>query len=243
MICLIPQLPLTFEILVLGPHGFVALVLIDFMIFATTAKRILFVLFLALALAQPRDKRVRNLKNISLEATIYVVIAASIYLRAITVFIMAMSIAVPYDFPGEYGIKIGGWICKQSEKYFALNTTLEDEDAIVAVSEQEKAAIFALEPHDIFGYGCFAFGPSIKRLPPGRVRDTMRCLVSSAILNAPIVRNVFSWCLCSPVEKIYFRSYLETGVSFVFVPGGVQEVMLMDPSKPSQLVLYLAKDL
>ena len=225
----------------LGPHGFVTLVIIDFMIFATTAKRILFVFFFVLALAQPRDKRVRNLKNSSLEATIYVVIAASIYLRAITVFIMAVSIAVPHDFPGEYGIKIGGWICKQAEKYFALKTTLEDEDAIVAVSKQEKAAIFALEPHDIIGYGCFAFGPAIKRLPPGRVRDTMRCLVSSAILNAPIVRNVFSWCLCSPVEKTYFRSYLETGVSFVFVPGGVQEVMLMDPSEPSELVLYLKK--
>jgi len=174
-----------------------------------------------------------------LETSIYGIIVASIMLRSITVLIMSISIAVPLNFPQELGKKLGDWIAKESEKYFGLKTTLEDEEAISEISKLNKAAIFAFEPHDVLGYGCFAFSPVLKRLPPGFVPDNIKCLVSSAILNTPLVRNVSSWCRCGSVEKSSFRAHLKNGESIVFVPGGVQEVLLMDPSNPRQLILYL----
>ncbi len=69
----------------------------------------------------------------------------------------------------------------------------------------------------------------------------MECLVSSAMVNAPFLRQITHWVRCASVQKSYFRKKLRNKESVVFVPGGVKEVFLMDPSRPNELVLYLKK--
>lgn len=202
----------------LGTQGILAWILIDFVFFATQARRILFLVFTVFAFIQPRDKRFFTWKSFAMQCSIYVIIVVAIFLRAITVFVLAVSIAMPLRFP-SVGLRLGEWIALQSQKYFALKTTIEDPEQIAEISRSKRSLVFALEPHDVLAYGCFAFHPALKVLPEGRARNSMHCLVSSAMLNAPIVRNISAWCLCSPVEKTYFRSYLSEGSSVVFCPG------------------------
>ena len=48
-----------------------------------------------------------------------------------------------------------------------------------------------------------------------------------------------TWVRCGSVDKKSFIKKLQKQESLVFVPGGVQEVTLMDPKNPNDLILYL----
>lgn len=63
--------------------------------------------------------------------------------------------------------------------------------------------------------------------------------MSSAIFSIPLLRHVYSWAKGLPVDKKTFLGRLHRGESFTFTPGGVQEVLKMDPEKPRDVILYL----
>mmetsp|Transcript_24079 Transcript_24079/g.27488 ORF Transcript_24079/g.27488 Transcript_24079/m.27488 type:complete len:505 (+) Transcript_24079:149-1663(+) len=221
-----------------GLHGFIVYVIIDCFIFGNVSKRLLLLFLVLSCLAQPRGKDKSILAMIA-KLSILAIFALSIYFQSITITIMSGSIILPLEVMESYGQKFGDWGAQHAQKYFGLKTTLEAEAEISEISKRGDACIFACEPHDVFGFGCIATHAKMQRLPPGRVLDTMQCLVSSAILNTPIARQMFSWLKCAPVEKSYFREKLQRKESFIFVPGGLQEVFLMDPSRPQELALYL----
>jgi 2-acylglycerol O-acyltransferase 2 len=119
-----------------------------------------------------------------------------------------------------------------------LKTIIEDEQNLLSHSSQNKALIFAFNPHDILPYAVFAFSPFLRRLP-GKLNDDGACLMTSAIFNIPFMRQVYSWTSALPVDKRTFLGRLNRGESFAFVPGGVQEVIMLDPNRPEDVVLFL----
>lgn len=160
--------------------------------------------------------------------------------RAWSVFIglCTVSLVLPRDFPAGHGKRIGDWLMKQGESYFGLKTVVEDADEIEALTELNRAAIFAFEPHDVLPYTVFAFNTGLGRIP-GEILSNCRCLMTSAVFYIPFLRQIYSWTGGSPVDRKTFRGKLDRKESFVFCPGGVQEVTLMDQSKPDDLILYL----
>jgi len=154
---------------------------------------------------------------------LFLIFFADKWTRAIVVGICTLSILLPRTFFGKYGERIGDWIMFQAEKYFGLKTTIEDEEAIKQISEVNKAAIFALEPHDILPYPVFCFSPCLKRIP-GKVGETGSALMTSSVFYIPFIRHVYTWVNGHPVDKHTFRSRLMRQESLSFVPGGVQEV-------------------
>jgi len=195
-----------------------------------------------LVFVQPRDDKNKIITWLH-SVAMWTTFGLSIILQSLSIGVLSLSMILPRDVHIQGGLgrrTIGNWIALQSEKYFGIKTTIEDENAIVETSKKGGACIFAMEPHDIFGYGAAACHQKLERLPSGRVRDTMECLVSSAMVNAPILRQISYWMRCGPVQKTHFRRKLREKESVVFVPGGVKEVFLMDPNN-NYLVLYLKK--
>ena len=119
-----------------------------------------------------------------------------------------------------------------------LKTIIEDEEDLVSHSKQNKAVIFAFNPHDMLPYAVFAFSPFLRRLPD-KINDDAACLMSSAIFNVPFLRQVYSWASALPVDKRTFLGRLKRGESFAFVPGGVQEVIMLDKANPDDVILFL----
>jgi len=169
---------------------------------------------------------------------IYAAVFASKFQRNVIIGILTISFILPPQFPGALGTKIGHWIMLQARKYFGLTVTIEDEEALHKINKSGKTAIFAIEPHDILPYGVFTFNPALKVLP-GRLGETAAVLMTGTIFNLPMMKHVYSWVGGVPVDKKTFRSRLANNECVAFVPGGVQEVTLMDPKKPEELVLYL----
>ena len=171
-------------------------------------------------------------------ALIYTALFATPIQRNIIISILAISFILPPSFPGETGVKIGSWIMQEARKYFGLKVVIENEDAFHKINKSGKTAIFAVEPHDVLPYGVFAFHSSLNILP-GRMGETCRVLMTGAVFKLPIIKHVYTWVGGLPVDKKTFRSQLANNLGTAFVPGGVQEVTLMDPKRPNDLILYL----
>ena len=175
-------------------------------------------------------------------ALVYAIIGLAILgsAKAWVVFVglCTLSLVLPRDFPARYGKSFGDALIKRGESYFGLKTVVEDNDELEALPELGRAAIVAFEPHDVLPYSIFAFNSGLGRIP-GKILDNSQCLMTSAVFCIPFLRQVYTWTGGSPVDRKTFRRKLERKESFVFCPGGVQEVTLMDPSRPDDLVLYL----
>lgn len=167
---------------------------------------------------------------------LYFLFLASSRERVFILAICVTSLALPPRWPGRIGRKIGCWMIAESEKYFGLKTVLEDERELLLISMEKRGTIFAFEPHDVLPFAVFCFSPIINRIPGGR---NICCMVSSAVFRLPFLRHVYSWAGCLPVDKDTFLSRLNACKSLAFIPGGVQEVFMLDSNEPRELVLYL----
>lgn len=171
-------------------------------------------------------------------AVIFAATLASEFQRNAIITLLTASFFLPPHFPGDVGIRIGFWIMQHARKYFGVKVIIENEKAFHKINDEGKTAIFAVEPHDILPYGVFVFSSAFGFLP-GRLGDTARCLMTGTIFQLPIIKHVYTWVGGLPVDKKTFRSRLSRNECVAFVPGGVQEVTLMDPSRPEELLLYL----
>lgn len=171
---------------------------------------------------------------------LYAIFLAKRWQRMVIFGLATLSLVLPVDFPGALGYRIGEWIMLQAEKYFGLKTVIEDEKDLIRHSSQKKAIIFAFNPHDMLPYAVFAFHPTLRRLP-GKIGADGSALMTSILFSIPFLRHVYSWVKGLPVDKRTFLGRLRKGESFAFTPGGVQEVLAMNPEKPNEVVLYLKK--
>ncbi len=171
--------------------------------------------------------------------TLYALFLASSRERAFILALCGASLSLPPRWPGPIGRKIGWWMVTQAEKYFGLKTIVEDEQELLQMTKKNRGTIYALEPHDVLPFAAFSLNPIINRIPGGR---NICFLVSSANFRIPFLRQIYSWVGSLPADKETFLSRLEAGKSLCICPGGVQEILNMDPRhKPRDLVLYLRK--
>lgn len=169
---------------------------------------------------------------------IFAVTLATTFQRNVIISILAISFILPPAFPGKLGDRIGLWILKGAEKYFGLKVTIENEAAFHKLNEEGKTAIFATEPHDFLPFGIFAFNSGLGYLP-GEIGETSKALMTSSVFNLPIIKHVYTWVGGLSVDKKTFRSRLAKNECVAFCPGGVQEVILIDPKNKDDLILYL----
>lgn len=167
---------------------------------------------------------------------IYLVFLATPLQRNVIIGILTLSSLLPASFPKKLGTKFGGWVAHNAIKYFGMKVTIEDERSLEAVGG--KGPIFALEPHDILPYYCVMFNGSLDILP-SNLRETAQVLMTGAIFKIPIMKHVYSYMGGAPVDKKTFKKKLQNGETVIFIPGGVQEVLLLDPNNPEELVLFL----
>lgn len=167
----------------------------------------------------------------------YAVLFASNVQRSIILVVFTSSLLLPVDFPSALSPKIAQWIMLGAQKYFGLKLTIEDYEALTKV-DKDGTAIFACEPHDVLPYSTFCFSPFFGYLP-GRLNSTANVLMTGAVFRIPILKQVYSWVGGQPVDKATFRKRLSQNKMVSFVPGGVQEVLFVDPEKPNDIVLFL----
>lgn len=110
---------------------------------------------------------------------LYAIFLATTWQRMLILALITLSLILPADFPGPLGHAIGDWMMVQGEKYFGeqfaakalvqfalesivlnnsnaarhrisgLKTVIEDEEDLINHSKQNKALIFAFNPHDM----------------------------------------------------------------------------------------------
>jgi len=165
---------------------------------------------------------------------LYLIFFATTNQRIIIIGILTASLILPRNFPEKWGYRLGNFSAQQARKYFGLKVTYEDEDVIRNIS---IAPIFASEPHDILPFNLFSFNQSLGMTPAeiGEVKG----LITGACFKIPIMRQVYSWNQTVPVDKKTFRQRLKNNQAVLFVPGGMQEVTMLDPKRPQDLILYL----
>ena len=176
--------------------------------------------------------------------TIIAILTSNMFIRTSIIASMLVSCLLPRKYPESISYPFGCWVARNGWKYMGLKTIIEDIDAIKKYdtgTDADKALIFTQEPHDFLPYSVIAFHKSMHMLPGKIGIDGGAALITSAVFRVPFVRQSFSWTGCDPVDKHTFRKRLKEKKSFVFIPGGVQEVLLIDPKKPEEVVLYLKK--
>lgn len=166
--------------------------------------------------------------------SIYAIFFASSWVRMVILGCMLVSLLLPPDFP-SIGHQLGDWITLKAAEYFGLKTIVEDEEALLRHSKK-AALIYAFSPHDVLPFSVFAFNPILERVPGG---SGIVCLMTSAVFNVPFMKHIYTWVKAKPVDRKTFLGRLHQKESFAFCPGGVQEVILLDPMQPNDIVLFL----
>jgi len=186
-------------------------------------------------------------------ATIGICVWGTTIVKMIYFGLCTLSLVLPPDFPKAYGKPVWGrWIMLHAARYFGLKTTVEDPQALADCFTQTKkattgAVMFAKEPHDVLPYSIFCFADALSHriLPSNYINNTntttadkssallastedgMAGLVTGAVFKLPIIRQVYTWMGTKPVNKQTFRSRLENGQAFCFIPGGAEEVLML----------------
>lgn len=166
---------------------------------------------------------------------IYLIVFAGTVHHTTVLCIVLAVLLLPPSFPSGFGFRLGQWMVPQARKYFGLKTTVEDEEQLVSLSKSRTPMIFAHEPHGILPFPMITFSPYLHHL---RFLNCS-CLVTSAVFYVPFVRQIYSWTHCESVDKATFQAKLQRKENFVFCPGGVQEVTMMDPTQPDDVLVYL----
>lgn len=148
---------------------------------------------------------------------LYVAFFASTFQIKVITGVLLTSLLLPPKFPGKIGTSIGNWIMKTAARYFGLKVIIENEAALKKIDEDGKSCIFAKEPHDMLPFTVMVFSPTLGYLP-GKMNKTGCALVTSAIFKLPIIRQVYSWVGCKPVDKKTFRKRLANTEMVGFVP-------------------------
>ena len=107
---------------------------------------------------------------------LYAIFFAGLWGRMAVFGLLTLSLILPVSFPGKWGDRFGEWMMLQAEKYFGewmdwrrhgsdadcnshpslsclqllgLKTVIEDEEDLIRHSKENKALIFAFNPHDM----------------------------------------------------------------------------------------------
>ncbi|XP_031502411.1 diacylglycerol O-acyltransferase 2-like [Nymphaea colorata] len=136
--------------------------------------------------------------------------------------LMVLLAVGPVDEESRLGKAIVRYICEHGLGYFPVTVHIEDIKAF----HSNQAYVLAVEPHSVFPISC---------LPLLNITGTMpwsktKALASNAVFYTPFLRQLGTWQGLIPVTKNNFVKHLEAGYSCIVIPGGVREIMYMNPA-------------
>ena len=145
--------------------------------------------------------------------------------------LLVVATLVPCDrrFQPQICFDFGAWIIRKSVEYFHVKVVLLNEEAV----RTSGTAIIAMEPHDVLPLSICGFSNCFQGLPGHRC---VAC-VTSFCFQLPIMKHIYTWVNATAVDKRNVVRFLQSGVSPVICPGGVQEVTLME--RDDECVLFL----
>jgi len=128
-----------------------------------------------------------------------------------------------------------------SLQYFGLTVHLVSGKSLSSTASlhchpNKGGVIVALEPHDVLPYPLFAFNSCLSLVPE---LPNGHGLMTSIVFSIPFVRHIYTYCRAGDVSRRNFSRHLKGGDTVVFIPGGVQEVILL--GDPMDIILYLNK--
>jgi len=114
---------------------------------------------------------------------------------------------------------------ERARRYFHL-TVVHEAEAALAAAAARGPLVLALEPHDILPFSIFAFSRYLGLVPGRRAVG----LMSGVVFHLPGMKQVYRWVSAGSVGRANFERELARGATVSLVPGGVREVLALEPS-------------
>ncbi|KAI5060952.1 hypothetical protein GOP47_0023457 [Adiantum capillus-veneris] len=125
---------------------------------------------------------------------------------------------------------VSRFVCKHGPGHFPVTVVIDDKDAL----DPNQAYVFAVEPHAVIPLGVVGLCENTGLLPLKKLKG----FASSAVFYTPILRHVWTWLGLAPAKRKLVVDSLKQGYSCVLIPGGVSEMLYMEPDRE---VVYLKK--
>lgn len=127
---------------------------------------------------------------------------------------------------------IGAWILEKSAEYFKVRLYCEDLQKI----QTAGTSILVSEPHDVMPVSMCVFSRNLDHLHPHKF---VGC-VTSSIFAVPLMKHFMAWTRAVDADRQSISNLINRGESPTICPGGVQEVLEMEPGS-KECVLYLKR--
>mmetsp|Transcript_139195 Transcript_139195/g.266918 ORF Transcript_139195/g.266918 Transcript_139195/m.266918 type:complete len:363 (+) Transcript_139195:53-1141(+) len=135
----------------------------------------------------------------------------------------------------------GNFLMRRAAQYFSLRVqmTASADDTFQKLHADGTPVVIGLEPHAVIPFSIFFCHDALETLP---LRDA-RGLMSSILFMIPGMRQTYRSVAASAADKKTMYKLLDKGISCGLIPGGVQEVKLLNKGSKKDLYLYLSKRL
>lgn len=161
----------------------------------------------------------------------------------IAIVVLAAVVPVPSQFEplGPLYATVGNFIMRRAAQYFSLQVqmTRSTEETLERLRSEGKPVVIGLEPHGVIPFSIFFCHAATAGFP---LKDG-RGLMSSILFMIPGMRQVYTSVAAAGADKKTMYGLLDRGISCVLIPGGVQEVPLLNKGTEKDLYLYLNKRL
>lgn len=142
---------------------------------------------------------------------------------------------------GPFYSALGNFLMRRSGEYFSLRVQMTQaaDEAFSKLRAKGTPVVIGLEPHAVIPFSIFFAHSAHETMP---LRDA-RGMMSSILFRLPGMRQAYRSVSASGADKKTMYSLLDKGISCMLVPGGVQEVPLLNKGSDKDLYLYLSKRL